>query len=354
MASGHSIRIEPNPKRRLGGYARLVFPGVQLEPGGTLVIQRESDGHYLGAAGWQPGSVAVQPDEILREGGDGVMEIGPAVVDHIDTYSLLRIEVPAAGIRSRATWPDDIAPSPGQAKAGAIQGSWRSPSAGAAAVPEEALAPAASEEPAEPEAAVPPRGTAGQDEEQKEGKATGRWGRFALLAVILAGGIVAAYFLLWHDGVTLQEDPEPVITEEKNGETSQETPAPVAGPGCTRDKLREAARLQDAEAPAALMALSEVCGGEDNNELRFAAIDQAATRGHGPAVMQMGRWYDPEYADADQSPLPPQAANAVRYYRQAADLEVPGAREALDNVCVRLKDSSDPVEQAAAESYCMP
>ena len=91
---------------------------------------------------------------------------------------------------------------------------------------------------------------------------------------------------------------------------------------------------------------------DGNIDVRFTAVEQAASRGHGEALFQLGRWYDPAHAEAEGSPLPPNAAIAVRYYSDAAEKGYTEAEAALQSTCEALSESSDSIAQAAMAAYC--
>lgn len=372
MSSGNNTRIEPNPRHPLGGHALIILEAVSAGQDSEVTILREADGHYLGQHGWQAGATSLRPDAVRVDGGNTILEVGPNFVDQIETYTRIRIELPSSGTRASATWPDDIVPSPGQAKAGAIHSLRREEASPAAPKPRPEPPSEPEEEPADQDADLPVEPPVERDE--RDDGTDNKGGRTWLWVAIAAIALAAALgFFLWPKGLDEEAD-EPTVAEtdempapapapsEQPAPEPAPAPTPVPAPipepplettaACSQERLRDAIKLEDAEAIAALTKLFESCGPEDSPDVRFAAVEQAASRGHGPSLFQLGRWYDPAFSELEDSPLPPLPASAVRYYKQAADLGADGAAEALQQICALLTSSADGTEKSAGEVYC--
>ncbi|MBD0270449.1 MAG: carboxypeptidase regulatory-like domain-containing protein [Acetobacteraceae bacterium] len=119
-----------------------------------------------------------------------------------------------------------------------------------------------------------------------------------------------------------------------------------AGVRCDMPAIRDAAKSADA---GLLWTIADRCAREGKGELHFTAVEQCAMREHGPCLMTMAGWYDPEQG---AQPTPFRERNAVRateYYRRARNQGVEEARPRLDALCRALRQKGG---QEAAEASC--
>ena len=146
------------------------------------------------------------------------------------------------------------------------------------------------------------------------------------LVTVLLGALVAARWL---------EDPsQPPATDEIAGESG------LPGPG---EDLRARLRDLDGEAAFALGRALVVAGRIDDALL---AHERAAAQGHGPAAVEIARWYDPRTWSAEGSPFSnPNPDRALHWYEQAKSAGVAEVQGDIDT----LREAPDPprVEQDA-------
>lgn len=115
---------------------------------------------------------------------------------------------------------------------------------------------------------------------------------------------------------------------------------------CDFATIRGAASSDD---PSLLWTIAGICERENKGELRFTAIEQCAMREHGPCLITMAEWYDPEQG-ARPTPFPQRnAVLATQYYRRARNQGVEDARARLDALCGALRQRGG---QDAAEASC--
>ena len=69
-------------------------------------------------------------------------------------------------------------------------------------------------------------------------------------------------------------------------------------------------------------------------ETALLAYEEAIRQGHGPALLAIGRWYDPAHYSAESSPFSqPNPEQAAVYYKRASEAGVEAAADALGTLC---------------------
>ena len=113
------IKIQSDPARPHGGYARLSLPASDLtEETATVSVFDAYSERYLGRDGYQGEKVEFGPYPVEREGDRAWVTVGPEIVNQIEEYAQVRIGL--AGHRTQTSWPEDIAPAFGAARLGDI------------------------------------------------------------------------------------------------------------------------------------------------------------------------------------------------------------------------------------------
>ncbi len=333
------ISISPDPAHPRGGYALLTLPDGDLagETTQVAVFDNYSE-RYLGEAGWQPVKVLFGPYDVIREGGQARLVIGPEIVNQIEEYANVKLFVGTT--EQDVSWPDDVVPAPGAAKIGGIMGTTLKDEAPKGTLTAKIPEPEPVPEPVQPENAVEPaapasaEGPAGPEKQGRGGTLIG-----LLVLVLIAAGV--AYWFLAMDSV-----PEPVAE-------------PVVAPE----------PIADADNPCGIDALSAIdgfaaqsdalrgCAGNASADVALGLLERAAAAGEADALLLFGTVYDGQVnADVieDQIGLTfdDVPATAAEYYARAVAAGSETAGEQLAALCDRMSTMDDTLAQGAVADYC--
>jgi hypothetical protein len=347
------------------GHARLCFSGLAPPADPRFRLRRlDAEPEHLGPHGWQNSPALLEPDAVVDENGTTVLQVGPAVVDRMAADAPIALEVPAAGLSLRSYWPD-IAPSPGAADhtvtlpvqpaaaaparpAPVAQTPTEPPPPPKPPPPPPAPQPEPPPLPPEPEpihvdppapAPMPPTPPPQPDARGR------RWlplalGLLALLLIV--GGVWQLGLLPWPAGeeeLPAQEEqttrPEPPAEQERSEQSEEEEPA------VARDWRAELLAAVNGNAPAEqLYALGQGAAAAGELETALLAYEEAMRQNHGPALMAIGRWYDPAHYSADSSPFSqPNPEQAASYYQRAGEAGATAAADALAELCASHADA---------------
>ncbi len=305
-----SPRAEPDPTRPLG-HARIVLEGLPRPPADArFCIRREGyPSPNLGLHGWQVREERLSPTHVAVEDGRTVLVAGPAVTRHLEPGPFI-FALPAAGAEVPLFWPDTIdvfdeeprpeppapAPPPPQ--------------------PQPAVAPAASPPPEPPPTrSVPPPPPPAAD--------TGR-GRLPVLigsGALLLAALGGAWRFFLRDAPPTPT-PQPPVAAERSPEAPRSEPSPPAPPqptwpeGTENLTLREVVDRAPGAAGIHATALRRQEAGRHDDAL--VLFEEAADRGHAPAMTALARLYDPNGFVPGRPFRNPDPRAAARYYRDAA------------------------------------
>jgi hypothetical protein len=322
------LDIAPHPARRFG-WAVLTLRGV-APPADARFRLRRLDGEpaELGPHGWQNGPADLTADAVRAEGGDLVLEVGPAVVDHIVMDTRVEVELPAAGATASAFWPD-IPPSASR-RGGYTLGT--GPGLQEAPAPFVAKPPPLP--PPEPVAPPPPPPITRPGRPVEPVVAEPPRRRPWLLAL---GGLVllAAGAFWWLETQCLGPGLLAVPRCSAPVEPPPERESPPADLRARYDQLLQ--RIPPATG-AELWAVAQEAERAGQRDLQFDAANEAVAEGHGPALLQFGRWRDPRYVSGGGWPFDrADPAIAVDYYRRVQDAGVPEGGVELTGLCQHLR-----------------
>jgi len=362
------------------GHARLCFADLAAPADARFRLRRlDAEPEHLGPQGWQNSPALLEPDAVVAEGGVTVFQVGPAVVDRMAADAPIEVEVPSAGLSLRSYWPD-IAPSPGAADFSVAMAGRPAVEAAAAAHPtpsprpQEPVAQTPTEPPPPPK--PPPTPTPEPEPEpippaEPEPEPVhveppapqpvpppatpepgGRhWlplalGLLALLLIV--GGAWQFGLLPWPAG-----EEQPVVEEEtteQEGAPEETEPGPPTEQETTEEEQPPAARDWRAELLAAvndnapgdqLFALGRDAAEAGELETALLAYEEAIRQGHGPALLAIGRWYDPAHYSAESSPFSqPNPEQAAVYYQRAGEAGAEQAADALVELCAANADAA--------------
>lgn len=340
-----SLTVHPDPQHPAGGFAFLELPGGSLPDGTVMVAIQDAFGdRWLAPPGDANGGVAIaKPDwqgerhdfgpyEVHRHDGADWVRIGPEIVNRIEEYTPLRIEV--NGQAYDVTWPDDVPPRAGAAASGTI----RPPVAAAVAPPvpppvsaPPALEPEPDEDPEPPDADPDP-------DPASAGSRRRIWLMLGLVLLLLAA--IAAVWV-WTDRDEPADPARPAAATPDAGDDTCTYAALAALPGGFG---RAEAALRD-------------CGARVSPETALRLIEDAAARDEAGALLLFGTLYDGDDLDPrienliglsfDDDP-----AQAAEYYARAVAAGSEPAKDRLSATCARLAVAVTTLEKGAYDDFC--
>ncbi len=344
------VSAEPDDSRSIG-HARIVIDGLGQIPADTgfRMIREGYPTPNLGRRGWQVGEERLKPLSASIEGGSVVLVVGPAVTMHLQVEPY-QFTMPGAGIEAPLFWPDTIdvfdGPIPEAAEIPPDEppAPPRRPAPDLEATviqPAPPVRPAAIEPPPTPTPPPPPPKPDGGG--SKVPMILG-----GVLVLLLAAGGAVWWFT--REPPPAQVTP-PVPAPEQ---TRREAPPPPPPPGPVWPDGTDGLSLQDvvtrAANPAGIHAVALRRQAEGKHDDALVLFEEAAERGHGPAMTAVARMYDPNGFVSGRPFVNSDARAAAKYYRDAARAGDPAAeapRAALRATLETLTASGN----ALAESY---
>lgn len=345
------VTAEPDDSRSIG-HARIVIDGLGQIPADTgfRIIREGYPTPNLGRRGWQVGEERLKPVSASIEGGSVVLVVGPAITMHllVEPY---QFSIPSVGVEAALFWPDTIdvfdgpipeapeippddppAPPPRPA-----------PDLEVTRIQRPAEPPPPTPSPAPPTPRPPVKPDPGGS---KTPLILG-----GLLLVLLAAGGGGTW---WYMNQPPPAPPAPApVQAPAHVPMPIPTPTPVPAPPTWPDGT-DALNLQDvvtrAPNPAGIYAVALRRQAEGKHDDALVLFEEAAERGHAPAMTAVAKMYDPNgfvpgrpFQNAD-----PRAA--AKYYRDAVRAGDPAAdapRAALRAMLEGLVASGN----ALAEAY---
>ena len=347
-----TIRVEQDPGHPMG-HARLVLGGTTLAAasGGFRIMREGFAKPNLGPSGWDVTRSDLKPVSVAQEGAQVVLVVGPSVVRHMEAGPAI-LALPADGSEAGLFWPDDIDFFDGQLPAD-------DPPPPPPPVPAPPTTPAPPPPPAAPvlqapaaEPATPPLPPPQRDA-TKQG--TDRLPLILLGLLLLALAAAAGWWFLGRQ----QEEPRPQPAQQQAApEPTQPAapaqpqrppapPAPVWPDGTDGLSLREVVeRAPNAQALHAVALRRQQAGRHDDALVLF---EEAAEKGHAPAMTALARLYDPNGFRPGQPFRSPDPRAAARYYRDAAQRGDAGAAAPRAALRAWLEEQA-PRNQSAADA----
>lgn len=349
-----TVRVQQDPGRPMG-HARLVLGGTTLAAasGGFRIMREGFAKPNLGPSGWDVTRSDLKPVSVEQEGADVVLVVGPSVVRHMEAGPAILV-LPADGSEAGLFWPDDIDFFDGQLPADDPPPPPPTPAPTPAPPPRPAPAAAAAASippaPASPPAAppLPPP----QRVETKSGRDRLPLVLLGLLLLALAGA--AGWWFLGRQ----QEEPRTQPAQQQAAPRQQPQPAaqpqrppappaPVWPDGTDGLSLRELVeRAPNAEALHAVALRRQQAGRHDDALVLF---EEAAEKGHAPAMTALARLYDPNGFRPGQPFRSPDPRAAARYYRDATQRGDAGADAPRAALKAWLEEQA-PRNQSAADA----
>lgn len=325
-----NLTIHPDPQEPAGGFAFLELPAGTLgkEPVHVAVMEvygsrwlgpseEPGDKVAVGNGNWQGERHDFGPYAVHDHDGADWVRIGPEIVNKIDEYTPLRLNV--GDQVGDATWPDDVPPRAGAAVLGGLLSTAR-------AAPQEADAelvgvpPEPEPEPDPPE--IEPDPTPPPPAPQKRSL----WW-LALILVLAGAGIAVWYYYL-------RDDP-PVVAQDQ----------------CTRTALVSLDGFEAVE--KAIRA----CGDALSADTVLKIIEDAARADDPGALLLFGTLYDGAELDARIETqiglsFDHDAAKAAEYYARASTAGSDEARARLGATCAQLERADETLAKGAFDDFC--
>ncbi|MBK0326926.1 hypothetical protein I5535_06410 [Rhodobacteraceae bacterium F11138] len=349
-----TLTVHPDPQHPAGGYAFLELPAGSL-PGEHAKVAvfdaygerwlapgaQQDDRVGIGDPTWQSDRIDFGPYQVYRHDGADWVRVGPEIVNRLDEYMPLRIEVD--GLAFDISWPDDVPPRAGAAVLGGLRPVARQtaeqaadrlvgrPSDDIPESPEPAATPAPM--PPQPETPAP---VAPAADPVKPRKRALPWLLAAVAVVLLAAVLWYVWPIVADDGIS---------TPPRDDD---ETPLD----GCTLAAL--------SSVPGAFSATAAAirdCGADVSADTALALIEDAAARGDGAALLLFGTLYDGRRLDPRIETLigltfDDDPAKAAEYYARAVRAGEQQAQTHLAAVCDSLSGSAATLEKGAYDDFC--
>lgn len=311
-----SARAEPDKARPLG-HARLIITGASAAAlsGGYRIRREGYQASNLGLRGWQVSEEILRPVAILEEAGGTVLILGPRMTRNMEPGP---VHLVLPGLDEVALfWPDSIEVFDGELPPDPIM---------PAEPPERLVNRAAPPEPAAdatiiirpPTPAPPPMPAPLPPASRKPPVALYAGG--GLLLLLVAAGL--AWWLLREPA---SEAPPPAPTP--GPAVLAPTPPPSAVPAPPQppaaiwpdgtDDLSPRDVVGRAADPAAILAVAHRRQQNARHDDALVLMEEAAARGHAPAMTALGRLYDPIGFSPGRPFRTPDPRAAARQYAEA-------------------------------------
>lgn len=315
-----SIAVDPV---RGPGYGIIEFDGAGEVSSPVFVLQRASDGKCLSSGGWQESESAVTPQDWSAANGSLRLNVGPEVVDELDSLDAYRITLPGYGACAMSVGKivySNISGGQGMA------GGYRAPEAPATrpdpdpdpmpvTPPEEAPAPDPAPIPAQTE---PPLQMAQNTVPSGNGS-----GKLMVLMAAIVLLLCAGFALWWFVLRTPETPPLPTAPEQPGASAAPSKPAPQGANGGATEKSPLASareQLRGEALPDVSLAMAKPMRKMDASpeecDAAFLLLEDAAQKGNAEAMFLVGQYYDPT-ATLPRGSIPVDMTQAKRWYDEA-------------------------------------
>ena len=332
-----NISIRPDPAFPQGGQALM---SIAAAPGADLRISIHdlASERWLGETGWQSSECELGPFSVRA---DGQIVLGPNIVDAMEAYMPLEVEV--AGRSARLNWPEAVLPSPTEAREdGGLTVVRKKPYGGPAetsVLSEEIADPVVHDEPESHELPEDDDLTSNDQHVAVDDGRTLVSPRRALwlivFGILLVAAATALYFWFW------KYDSGPIFEPEPDGHDGGQVDCSGSG----FDSVGELPILEQ-------MDFARACGGRAAPEDLLRVLEAGVSAELPEALSVMGALYDPGVpASGPLAVTRKNPAIAAEYYSRAqaaGDGDVFGK---LSSVCALL-DPEDLLHADVIETYC--
>lgn len=325
-----------------GGYAIIVLPCPLHEPAVTFTIERiGADKPYLGHNGWQTQMETLSSSQIVPSAENTEVHIGPDIVDHINDDWRILIRFPSLDLSETIFWPSIVHSGLSQ-RATALAAadtthltktSSRKPLKASQA--ESVLAVAA-------DVQSPPDLTDIQPVTSSErSRSPMLFGALGVAALLMAIAVGVYLSLGKKNDTNAQIPPQPEASAVEASNNAQ-VPGPQnsGAESAPRNRRADLQALINSAAPRDIFLFGKEALGAGDRDVGYLAVDISQQRGHAEAILQVGRWYDPRYFEAEKMFSRPNIEQAARYYKRALSAGLSEGGDELRGLCSVL--SRDP------------
>ncbi|MDD4700858.1 MAG: sel1 repeat family protein [Desulfovibrio sp.] len=314
-----TIAVDPS---RGPGYGIIEIEGVGAISSTSFVLQRGSDGKSLSSAGWQESETTVTPNDWAATDSGIRLNVGPEVVDELDSLDAYRISLPGSGACAMSVGKliySNISGGQGMGMG------YRAPEAPATR-PDPEPDPMPVEEPPLPE--PEPEPTPEQTEpplqmtnaSETSGNGSGKLMALIAVLVLLVGGGLALWWFVLRTPETPPLPPTPGQTSPPAASATSPAQGSSAKPSekspllTAREQLRGEALPDVSLAMAKPMRTAEAS--PEECDAAFLLLEDAAQKGNAEAMLLVGQYYDPT-ATLPRGSLPIDMTQAKRWYDEA-------------------------------------
>ncbi|WPB85409.1 SEL1-like repeat protein [Sediminicoccus rosea] len=291
----------------------------------------------LGQRGWQVSEEVLHPIAVEPEGEEIVFILGPRITRHMEPGPV-HLVLPGLG-ETGLFWPETIEVFDGELPPDPVIPAERpvpppAPTPDAPPVPRPVPPPAAS---SPPPPAAPPA--------PARGAPVALWGGLGLLLLLAAGG--GAWWLWGRDAPPAAPLAPPQAAPTVPPPARPAQPQAAVWPDGTDDlALRDVVgRAADAAAIFAVALRRQAAGRHDD---ALVLLEEAAARGHAPAMTALGRLYDPIGFQPGRPFRTPDPRAAARQYAEAERAGDPAALPLRAALRAWLQQQADAGQASAA------
>jgi hypothetical protein len=316
------IRVEPDSSRS-SGHARIILrdlPQPLTDP--SFGIRREGyPDSNLGTKGWQVREERLQPLHLAEESGTMVLVVGPHITRYLESMPYF-IVIPAVGVDQSFFWPDTIDVFEGDLPPDDLVTLSLSP-------PPPVGLPPPPPPPPPPPLPCPPPSPPPPPPIETKGKGRVVVSGLALLLLLAAG---AGYG--WRQGYF-----SPVLSVSS-------VPSEPSWLQRT-DSMSLQELVRDASDDALFQVAMRRMATERPNDA-LVLLEELSDKQHGPAMLELGRLYDPSGFVSGRVFSHPDARQAALLYRGAMEKGAPQAAERREALRALLNEKARAGDETAA------
>lgn len=343
------VVVSPDPDRR-GGYAlvRIAQAVALLDQPGFRIQRQDERKPFLGLNGWQAAESTLTPRRCWAEGTDLVLEIGPEVVDAVESGTVV-FSLVAGRFNSTVIWPDLPASRLNEQTVFKAPLSSTGPLIGAKDMTPVPILPL-SPPPLPAPHPLPPRPQPLINpiviEAPLNAVGTHQGGSPSPWPTLLMLGLGVFVILAILSGLyVLSRAPAPVPALASAPAYTPAPPPPT--PGSTTDQCMSEPYpqvLQCEKDPAKLYQIGKIQAKRGNMSAAVSLYELSAQDNYGPAALTLAQLYDPATFQPNAAIEVADPAEAAQYYKLATvdgDKDAAVPRATLYNYLQVQKDKGD-------------
>ena len=347
------IKISPDPKHPLGGFAEFIISGINpVDQPIEISVFNSYQEKWLGPSGWQPNRHIFSARNVSWANNNLTLIVGPEIVNGMDED--IPIQILVNETKFETYWPNNINHGPDNAIIGDIGRS------GQPERPKATQVTIKSSTDEEPETIAQLSGSDAHtnddlneklepdntqvDTKMIDGVQKKNTSLIIMLFVAALVLIVAITAGIWYFLYMYEQNENPLPPSQTNESLSE----------CSQENLNHTLAAQGF---AALSEQFKVCRQTISAENALGLLERAMSEKDPHALLTFGMLYDQTVFDdvlekqigltfADQPPL------SAEYYARALNAGSTDAQTYLTAICHRLQLMDDTLSRSAVEDYC--